>query len=56
MSIYECKMVYSEREPSPDVRYPNVEMVNIYWIERGGGGINIRLFIPYFNYASTIKM
>ena len=28
MSIYECTMVDSEKEPTPDVRYPNVEMVN----------------------------
>ena len=25
MSIYECTMVYNEREPNPDVRYTNVE-------------------------------
>jgi len=28
MSIYECTMVDSEREPTPYVRYPNVEMVD----------------------------
>ena len=28
MSIYECTMVDSEREPTPDVRYLNVEMVD----------------------------
>ena len=28
MSIYECIMVISERDPTPDVRYPNVEIVD----------------------------
>ena len=28
MSIYECTMVDSEREPTPDVRCTNVEMVD----------------------------
>ena len=28
MSIYECTMVDSEREPTLDVRYPNIEMVD----------------------------
>ena len=28
MSIYECTMVDSEREPTPDVMCPNVEMVD----------------------------
>ena len=28
MSIYECTMVDSEREPTPYVRYPNIEMVD----------------------------
>ena len=28
MSIYECTMVDNEREPTPYVRYPNVDMVD----------------------------
>jgi hypothetical protein len=28
MSIYECTMVDSEREPTPDVRCTNVEMAD----------------------------